>query len=66
MASGASQVDETTLGEEDDVPAVGHGESIDLGLDVDGLLGVSLEPCDIDLNIKVTNANNKKEGCGKK
>ena len=50
------QVDETTLGEEDDVAARGHGVAVNLGLDVDGLLGVRLQPGDIDLNIEVTDA----------
>lgn len=61
MTSGTSQVDKTTLSKEDDVPAVGHGESIDLGLNIDGLLGVSLEPCNINFNIEVTNAEKKKK-----
>lgn len=34
VSSSASQVDETALGEEDDVAAVLHLESVDLGLDV--------------------------------
>lgn len=36
--------------------AVGHSVTVDLGLDVDSLLGVSLQPSDIDLNVEVTNA----------
>jgi hypothetical protein len=34
VSSSASQVDETALGEEDDVAAVLHLESVDLWLDV--------------------------------
>lgn len=37
--------------------AVGHGETIDLGLDVDALFSVSLEPSNVNLNIKMTNAS---------
>jgi hypothetical protein len=38
VAGGTSQVDETALGEEDDVAAAGHEVAVDLGLDVgDGL-----------------------------
>lgn len=50
------QVDETALGEEDDVTAGSHGVPVDLGLDVHDLLNVGLEPCNVDLNIEVTNA----------
>ena len=50
----ASQVDETTLGEQDDVSARLHGVSVDLGLDLDGLGGVLLQPGDVNLNIEVT------------
>src|ERR1700742_1311308 len=49
MASGASQVDETTLGEEDNVTAVLHQESVDLGLDVLNALGILLQPGDVNL-----------------
>ena len=38
------QVDKTALSKEDDVTAGGHGEAVDLGLDVHNLLGVGLEP----------------------
>jgi hypothetical protein len=54
VASGASQVDETALGEEDDVAAAGHEEAVDLGLDVLDRLGVLLQPRNVDLNVKVT------------
>ena len=56
VASGASEVDKTTLSKEDDVAAVGHGEAIDLGLNVGDRLGVGLQPGDVDFNVKVTNA----------
>jgi hypothetical protein len=54
----AAEVDETALGEEDNVAAGRHGEAVHLGLDVDGLGGVGLEPCDVDLDVKVTDASN--------
>ena len=56
VASGASEVDKTTLSKEDDVTAVGHGKAVDLGLNVRDRLGVGLQPGDVNFNIKVTNA----------
>lgn len=56
MAGTAAEVDESALGEEDDVSARLHGESVNLGLDVDGLDGVGLEPCNVDLNVEVADA----------
>lgn len=50
------EVDETSLGEEDDVAARGHGVTVNLGLDVGGLDGVGLDPGDVDLDVKVTDA----------
>jgi hypothetical protein len=55
VTSGAAQVDETTLSEKDDVTAAGHGEAINLGLDIDSLLGIGLQPGNVDLNVEVTN-----------
>jgi len=52
-----TEVDQSTLGEEDDVSARLHLESVDLGLDLDVLGGVSLQPCDINLDIEVTDAD---------
>ena len=59
VAGGASKVDKAALGEEDNVTAVGHGEAVNLGLDVHALLRVLLEPINIDLNIEVANAKGK-------
>ena len=53
----ATEVDQSTLGEEDDVSARLHLESVDLGLDLDVLGGVGLQPCDVNLDIEVTNAD---------
>jgi len=58
VASGASEVDQTTFGKQDDMATVGHGVTIDLRLNIDDGLRVSLEPGDIDLDIEVTNAGN--------
>ncbi|KAH6604358.1 hypothetical protein Trco_007804 [Trichoderma cornu-damae] len=55
VAGSAAKVDQTTLSQEDDVAAVGHGEPVDLGLDVLDRLGVGLEPSNVDLNVKVAN-----------
>lgn len=52
----APEVDETSLGEEDDVASGRHGVTVDLGLDVGGLDGVGLDPGDVDLNVEVTDA----------
>jgi hypothetical protein len=56
VAGGAAQVDETALGEEDDVASVGHGIAVDLRLDVRDRDGVGLEPGNVDLDVEVTNA----------
>ena len=53
-----SEVDQSTLGKEDDVSARLHLESVDLGLDLDVLGGVGLQPCDVNLDIEVTNVGN--------
>ena len=55
VTGGTSQVNETTLGEEDDVAAVLHQEAVDLRLDVGDAGGVRLQPGDINLDIEVTN-----------
>lgn len=52
----AAKVDETALGEEDDVAAGGEGVAVDLGLDVDDLLGDLLQAGDVDFNVKVADA----------
>jgi len=60
VASGASQVDQATLSQENDVVARGESEAVDLGLDVDVGDSVLLQPSDVQLNVKVTNvANNR-------
>lgn len=56
MPGTAAEVDESALGKENDVSAGGHGESVDLRLDVHSLDGVLLEPSDVDLDIKVADA----------
>jgi hypothetical protein len=54
VASGASQVDETALSEEDDVTAALHQVAVDLGLDAGDRLSVLLEPSNVDFDIEVT------------
>ena len=49
------QIDQTTLGEKDDMTPARHGVAVNLGLDVDALKGVLLEPGDVDLNVEVAN-----------
>jgi len=55
VASSTAKVDETTLSKEDDVTAVGHEETVNLGLDVLDRAGVGLEPSNVNLDIEVTN-----------
>lgn len=55
MASGTSQVDEAALSQEDDAAAVLHVVAVDLGFDGNDLLGVGLEPGNVDLAVEVTN-----------
>ena len=54
VTSSASQVNETTLGKEDDVTAVVHQVAVNLGLDAGDRLGVLLEPRNVDFDIEVT------------
>jgi len=56
VTSGASEVDKTTLSKENDVAAIGHGEAVDLGLNVGDRLSVGLQPGDVDFNVEMTNA----------
>ena len=58
VTHGASQVNQSTLGKEDDVVSVGQGEPVNLGLDVRLLDGVLLQPLDADLAVKVTDVAN--------
>lgn len=55
MASSTAKVNETTLSKEDDVAAVGHQVTVNLGLDVLDGLGVGLEPGNVNLNVEVAN-----------
>jgi hypothetical protein len=55
VASGTSQVDKTSLSEEDDVASALHEEAVNLGLDVLHALGILLQPGNINLNIEVAN-----------
>jgi hypothetical protein len=55
VASGTSQVDETTLSEKDDVTSILHEEAVNLRLDVLNALGVLLQPSNVNLNVEVTN-----------
>ena len=55
VAGSTSQVDETSLGEEDDVATILHQEAVDLRLDVLDGLCVGLQPGNVNLDIEVTN-----------
>ena len=54
VTGGTAKVDQTTLRQEDDVAAVGHQVTVNLGLDVLDALGVGLEPGNVDFNVEVT------------
>lgn len=53
--SSTAKVDKTTFSQQDDVASTWHQESINLGLDVDLLGAIGLEPGNIYFNVKVTN-----------
>lgn len=55
VAGGTSEVHEAALGEQNDVASVGHRVAVDLGLDLDVLHGVGLEPVHLNLGIEVAN-----------
>ena len=55
VTSGTSEVNQTTLSQQDDVTAVRHEVTVNLGLDVLDGLGVGLEPGNVNLNVEVTN-----------
>src|SRR5690606_829965 len=61
VTSGTAEVDETTLSQQDDVSAVGHGVAVNLRLNVNDSLGVCLQPGDVDFNIEVTNAGERSQ-----
>lgn len=50
------QVNKSTFCEKNNVTATSHGKSIDLRLDIDVLYSILLQPGNVDLNVKVTNA----------
>lgn len=51
----AAKIDKSSISEKDDVSAIRHRVSVNLRFDVAVLLGVGLEPGDIDFNVEVTN-----------
>lgn len=55
VTGGTAKVDQSALSKEDHVSAGGHLKSVDLGLDVDHVLGVGLEPGNVNLDIEMTN-----------
>jgi len=57
VTSGTTQVDQSTLSQQDDVTTV-QQVSVDLRLDVDNRLGVGLQPSNVNLNVEVTNVTN--------
>ena len=55
VSHGTAQIDETALGQEDDVLSVGKGEPVHLGLDVGLLAAVFLQPLDVNLAVEMAN-----------
>jgi len=63
----ASEVDQTSFSEEDDVSSGRHGVSVDLRFDVDDLGSSLLQPSHVELNVEVADvANNGVLGKGLK
>lgn len=50
------QINETTLSQKDQVAAVSHRVAVNLRFDVDDLLGILLQPGNINLDVEVTDA----------
>ena len=63
VACRTAEVDKTTLGEEDDVAAGRHREAVNLGLDVGDRLRVGLQPCHVNFDVEVANAEARKVEC---
>jgi hypothetical protein len=55
------KVDKTALSEKDDVTSRRHREAVNLRLDIDDLLRILLQPRNINLDVKVTNATKESE-----
>ena len=58
MTHSATEINESSFGKKDNVPAIGKGEPVNLRLDVSLLHGVLLQPLDVDFAVKVTNVAN--------
>ena len=55
VACGTSQVDKTTVSEQDNMTSALHQVAVNLGFDILHALGVLLQPGDVNFNIEVTN-----------
>lgn len=58
VSGGTSQVDQSTLGQQDHMTARLHQVTVDLWLDVDNVLSVGLQPGNVDFDVKVANVAN--------
>ena len=58
MSRGAAKVDQPSFGQQDDVLATLHFETVHLGLDVDFLGAVVLQPLDVNLAIEMPDVAN--------
>lgn len=52
----APEVDETTFCEENEVSTRGHCKAVNLGFNINHLLGICFQPGDVDFNIEMADA----------
>jgi hypothetical protein len=53
VSSSTAQVDKTSISQENDMSAIWQKESVNLRLNIGNALGVLLQPCNINLDIKM-------------
>ena len=58
MTHGATQIDQTTFGQQNDMFSIFHGESIHLRLDVSLFGAVLFQPLHINFTVEMTNVTN--------
>lgn len=58
VVSSLPQIHKATFSQQNKVTTGGHSETVNLRLDIDNGLGIGLEPRNVDLDIKVADADN--------
>ena len=58
MTHGATQIDQTTFGQQNDMFSIFHGESIHLRLDVSLFGAILFQPLHINFTVEMTNVTN--------